>query len=242
MVKVLLVEDDSVIARIIEYYLEQEANYTVVWAKTAGEAVAVAREHFDVILMDVLLPDINGVELCTKMREWQKCPIIFISCLDNSDTIVNALEAGGDDFITKPFDNKVLVARIEANIRRASSVPLDVTNNAIVCEGFSLDTNRHVVVRPGGEVKLSPQEYRILLFLMQNPNRFFSADELYRRVWGKDSYGDVRCVVVHVHNIRKKIEDPGRVRFLKNVWGKGYVFDPQGNGYPDGDSPCGDEA
>ena len=100
MTEVLLVEDDSVIARIIQFYLKKEQRYEVTWAKTAGEAIGESRRHFDVILLDILLPDVNGIELCAKLREWHKCPIIFISCLDNAETIVNALEAGGDDFIT----------------------------------------------------------------------------------------------------------------------------------------------
>ncbi len=227
MTEVLLVEDDSVIARIIQFYLKKEQRYEVTWAKTAGEAIGESRRHFDVILLDILLPDVNGIELCAKLREWHKCPIIFISCLDNAETIVNALEAGGDDFITKPFDNRVLTAKIEANIRRASAAPLDVTNNVIACEGLALDTNRHVAIKKGDtEVKLSPQEFRILLLFMQNPNRYFTADEIYKRIWGKDSLGDVRNVVVHIHNIRKKIEPPDEIRFIKNVWGKGYIFEP----------------
>lgn len=228
MVKVLLVEDDSVIARIIEFYLKQESLYEVVWAKTSGEAVAHARDQFDVILLDVLLPDVNGIELCAKLREWQDCPVIFISALDNSDTIVNALEAGGDDFITKPFDNKVLVARIEANIRRARQSHPELGQGALVCKGFSLDMTRRTVARAGRETRLSPQEFQILSLLMQNAGRYFSADEIYRRVWGRNSYGDTRSVVVHIHNIRKKIEDVEKPRYLKNVWGKGYVFDPEG--------------
>lgn len=97
MVKVLLVEDDDTIARIIKYYLNQEAFYDVLWVKTAGEAMGASRDHFDVILLDILLPDVSGIDLCEKLRGWHSCPIIFISCLDDSNTIVNALEKGGDD-------------------------------------------------------------------------------------------------------------------------------------------------
>lgn len=229
MTRILLVEDDPVIARIIKFYLEQEARYEVTWAKTAGEAIACAREDLDVILLDVLLPDVNGIELCARLRDWQKCPVIFISCIDNSETIVSALEAGGDDFVTKPFDNKVLVARIEANIRRAAGPTPETDGSSIVCAGFELDVHARLVRKGGLQSHLSPREFQILLFLMQNPNRFFTADELYRRIWGKESYGDIRCVLVHIHNIRKKVEEePNRARFLKNVWGKGYVFDPLG--------------
>ena len=229
MVKVLLVEDDRVIARIIEYYLKQESRYEVTWAKTAGEAMGYARETFDVILLDILLPDVNGIDLCAKLREWHSCPIIFVSALDGSDTIVSALDAGGDDFITKPFDNKVLAAKIEANLRRAASTQPEFAANAIVCGGFTLDIGLAAVIKDGQEIKLSSREYRILSLLMQNPGRYFSTDEIYRRIWGRDPNGDTRSVVVHIHNIRKKIGDVDEPRYLRNEWGRGYVFCPDGS-------------
>ncbi|MBR2836079.1 MAG: response regulator transcription factor [Coriobacteriales bacterium] len=228
MIKVLLVEDDPVIARIISFYLKQESHYEVVCATTGGEAFSHSREQFDVILLDVLLPDVNGIDLCAKLREWHNCPIIFISALDNSETIVTALEAGGDDFITKPFDNKVLAAHIEANIRRANQIQPDYYNSTLVCEGFSFDRSKSMVIKDDQLIKLSPQEARILALFMNNPNRFFSADEIYKRIWERESYGDTRSVVVHIHNIRKKIGDNDDPRFIKNIWGKGYIFDPTG--------------
>ena len=235
LIRVLLVEDDRVIARIISFYLEQESQYEVVWAKTAGEAMGYAQGEFDVVLLDILLPDVNGIDLCERLREWQDCPVIFVSALDNSDTIVDALRAGGDDFITKPFDNKVLAARIEANLRRASQTKPGHFNGTIVSGGLSLDPNRRVVTKAGVEIHLSPQESQILSLLMESPGRFFGAKEVYRRVWGKDSYGETRNVIVHIHNLRKKIEsDPVCPRYIKNVWGKGYAFDPSGG--PSGES------
>lgn len=229
MVKVLLVEDDDTIARIIKYYLNQEAFYDVLWVKTAGEAVGASRDHFDVILLDILLPDVSGIDLCEKLRQWHSCPIIFISCLDDSNTIVNALEKGGDDFITKPFDNKVLAARIQANLRRAASAGTEPAHNLLSCKGFTLDANRHVIRVGDREYNLPLMEFRVLLYLMQNANRYITASELYKKVWGKDSYGDVRTVMVHIHNLRKKIEPDGGSHYIKNTWGKGYLFDPTGN-------------
>lgn len=229
MVKVLLVEDDDTIARIIKYYLNQEAFYDVLWVKTAGEAMGASRDHFDVILLDILLPDVSGIDLCEKLRGWHSCPIIFISCLDDSNTIVNALEKGGDDFITKPFDNKVLAARIQANLRRAASSGTEPVHNQLSCKGFVLDVNRHVIRIGDKEYNLPLMEFRVLLYLMQNANRYITANELYKKVWGKDSYGDVRTVMVHIHNLRKKIEPDGDSHYIKNTWGKGYLFDPTGN-------------
>lgn len=146
MTRVLLIEDDALVAKVIFYYLEQAETYQIVWAKTGGEAFANARDNFDVILLDILLPDVDGVDLCARLREWHDCPIIFISCLDSSDTIVRALEQGGDDFLVKPFDNKVLEARIQANLRRYNK-NIQPTQNILECQGFTLDARRHVVVK-----------------------------------------------------------------------------------------------
>ena len=224
MIHVLLIEDDAAIAKIIQYYLKQEKCYEVTWAKNAGEAMAFGRRQFDVILSDILLPDVNGIDMCANLRKWHQCPIIFISCLDDSDTIVSALEQGGDDFIVKPFDNKVLAARIQANLRRAGKRPVEKAGR-FEFPAFSLDTQRHMVIKDGKTIKLSDIEYRILSFFIQNPGRFFTAEEIYNAVWGKDSYGDFRTVLVHIHNLRKKIEDnPAEPKYLQSEWGSGYIF------------------
>ena len=120
MTNVLLVEeDDPEIARIIKYYLGQSESYQVDWVRDAQQAWVAARGGYDVILLDIMLPDMDGISLCGQLREWYHCPILFISCLGDSETIIRALERGGDDYIVKPFDNDVLHARIQANLRRA---------------------------------------------------------------------------------------------------------------------------
>lgn len=229
MTKVLLIEDDPLVAKVILYYLEQTETYETTWAHNGGEALAHAREYFDVILLDVLLPDANGVELCGRLRNWQACPILFISCLDNSDTIVQALEMGGDDFITKPFDNKVLEARIQASLRRfrQQGRPAAAPTR---CGGFALDAAGRTVTLPGGgQARLSATEYRILSFLVDNVGRYFTTRELYVHIWGEKSLGDTRTVVVHIHNLRAKIEpDPEHPRYLTQRFGEGYTFDPTG--------------
>ena len=228
MTRVLLIEDDPLVAKVILYYLDQSETYEVVWAKTGGEAFAYARDKYDVILLDILLPDVDGIELCERLRKWHDCPIIFISCLDSSDIIVRALELGGDDFLVKPFDNKVLEARIQANLRRFHN-KIPPTQNELKCDGFILDANKHVVITDKQEIKLSRTEFRILSFLMQNQGKYFTPKELYLKVWGEKSYGDTRTVIVHIHNIRNKIEpDPENPCYLKMDWGKGYYFDHSG--------------
>lgn len=228
MIKVLLIEDDHEFARHIKYHLAMRDMYEIEICATVNDALLSARDHFDIILMDVMLPDGSGIELCRQLREWHSCPIIFISCLDDNSTIIQALELGGDDYIVKPFDNDVLHARIQANIRR-SSMAVQSPGNLLSCQGFSLDASTHEIIKDGIRIPLSSTEYRILLHFMQNPRRPFRSSELYRVIWGKPSYGDNRVVIVYVYNLRKKIEkNPSDPCYIKNIWGKGYLFDPEG--------------
>lgn len=226
MPRTLLIEDDEFISRVLTYYLKDK-HYQVANARTAGEALGLARDSYDVILLDILLPDANGIELCRQLRQWHDCPIIFFSCLDDSETIVRALDAGGDDFLAKPFDNDVLLARIEAHLRRAQGSYRDASPQAIERGPIALDVGRRMLSKNGGEpVRLPPMETRLLAFLMQNEGMYFSSEDLYRHVWGKDSYGDVRTVLVHIRHLRTKLEDdPKNCHYLVNVWGKGYAFE-----------------
>lgn len=145
MIRILLVEDDPVIRDTTSYFLKCQQNFEVVCADTGGEALSHAREKFDVILMDILLPDTNGMELCQRLRSWHHCPIIFTSCLDDTDTVVRALELGGDDFLTKPYNHKVLLARIMANIRRVQMDAAEPSVSGYHCAAFTLDSNSHCV-------------------------------------------------------------------------------------------------
>ena len=229
MIRILLVEDDVMIREVTRAFLESQPEMQVVCAATGGEALACAKEPFDVILLDILLPDANGVELCRSLRSNLHCPIIFTSCLDDTDTIVRALELGGDDFLTKPYHNKVLLARIMANVRRVKMDAAEPRLSGYQCPAFRLDADSRSVECSCGSVHLADMEYRILSLFVRNPNTFFTANELYQKIWGKDSLGDVRTVQVHIHNLRGKIEpDPAKPVYLRNVWGKGYVFCPDG--------------
>ena len=229
MIRVLMVEDDPIIREATRMFLCGQPNFEVVCAETGAAALRCAQERFDVILMDILLPDANGVDLCQRLRAEHRCPIIFTSCLDDTETIVHALELGGDDFVSKPYDNKVLLARILANVRRVKMDAAEPRVDGYRCPAFTLDADSHCVQRGSESIHLADMEYRILTLLIRNPNIFFTANALYQKIWGKDSLGDVRTVQVHIHNLRGKIEpDPAKPVYLKNVWGKGYVFRPEG--------------
>ena len=229
MIRVLLVEDDAMIREMTRLFLESQKNFEVVCAASGTETLACAREKFDVILLDILLPDTDGMRLCRTLRESHHCPIIFTSCLDDADTIVHALELGGDDFLTKPYDNKILLARILANVRRVQMDAAEPVMQGYQCRAFQLDSDSRSVIREGKSIHLADMEYRILSLFARNPGTFFTANELYQKIWGRDSLGDVRTVQVHIHNLRGKIEpDPAKPIYLRNVWGKGYVFCPEG--------------
>ena len=233
MIRVLLVEDDPVIRDTTRYFLNSQQNYEVVCAETGGEALSHARENFDVILMDILLPDTNGVDLCQRLRSWHHCPIIFTSCLDDTDTVVRALELGGDDFLAKPYNHKVLLARIMANIRRVQMDAAEPSVNGYHCAAFTLDSNSHCVEKDGRSIHLADMEFRILSLFVRYPNTFFTANELYQKIWGKESLGDVRTVQVHIHNLRSKDRaGPGKAHLPEKCLGKGVCVPA---GWPAGD-------
>lgn len=227
MIRVLLVEDDEVIARIIQYYLNEAKEYEVTWVKDAESALDAIHAQPDIILLDIMLPKMDGLAFCTQVRQAVYCPIIFISCLDDEDTIVRALEIGGDDYLTKPFTCKVLCARIKANLRRANRE--SEQPKAYRFPDFTLDVVGHAIIKGEKSIPLAPIEFGILLFLVEHPKQMVTLDQIYEAVWEHPSFGDVRTVVVHLYNIRKKIEpSPSSSRYIKNVRGIGYVFDPSG--------------
>lgn len=229
MVRILLVEDDELIREMTRSFLSAQKEFEVVCAASGQQALELAKQSFDVILLDILLPDINGMQLCSELRNRHHCPIIFTSCLDDTDTIVRALEMGGDDFLTKPYHNKILLARIQANVRRVQMDSAEPQPEGYRCSAFRLDADSHNLLRGEECLHLADMEYRILNLFIRNPNVFFTANEMYQKIWGKESLGDVRTVQVHIHNLRRKIEpDPTKPVYLCNVWGKGYVFHPEG--------------
>ena len=225
MVRVLLVEDDPAIADITSYFLSAQPGYTVVCAHSGSEALSFARESFDVIIMDILLPDTDGINLCATLRQWHRCPIIFSSALDDTDTIVSALQRGGDDFIVKPYDHKILLARIEANLRRVRMEAAQNRPDTRFTYGpFSMDDANSQARLNGQTLRLSQMEYRLLAWFLHHPDQYATAEEIYLALWGEET-ANARTVQVHIHNLRKKIEaDPSQPRYLRSVWGKGYIL------------------
>ena len=224
-IRILLVEDDPVMARIIQYYLSQQPSQEVTWVQTAADALTLAGRTFDLLLFDILLPDSDGIALCKKIRETTSCPIIFISCLDDEDTIIHALETGGDDFLAKPFNNKVLQARIDANLRRVSIERKKQYTPPRSTSDFALDIDTRILTRDGKEYPLTPIEFGLLYYLMEHEGQVISSRELYEYVWDQPDIGDLRTVVAHMHTLRKKLEkNPRSPVHIRAIHGKGYYY------------------
>ena len=225
---VLLVEDDRDIFNIIKRYLDAH-EFALTWCSDVESVDLLEDRRFDVVLLDIMLGDANGLDVCARLRARYDCPIIFVSAIDDSDTIIRALEMGGDDYVTKPFDAQVLVARIKANIRRAGSFHRDeLFQESYAFEDFTLDARTRTVTMKDGRVSdLTPLEFQLLLFLIRNPEKYYTSEELYTNIWGKRAYGDTRTVIVLIHGLRKKVEaDPQTPRHLVNKRGRGYGFVP----------------
>lgn len=234
MIKILVVEDDPDLSNIIRVHLRR-AGYVPTAAYSSAEAAQLLdHKSFDLVILDVVLPDKRGVELCAQVRKKSQCPIIFTSCLDDSQTIIQALQCGGDDYMVKPLNYDEMLARIEANLRRQHTVTQPLPPNIRQYSHFAIDTARHCVLLggpDGQEVALSSIEYELLLYFSDHPNTLLLYNELYRHIWKADSIGDTRTVMVHISNLRKKI-DPNHTGIIQTVRGAGYIFNavPSTNG------------
>ena len=221
MLRALLVEDDKDLSVITQMNLTH-AQYEVDAAYTCAEALEMLQNNsYDLVLLDMVLPDSRGDVLCKTIRNACECPIIFVSCLDDSQTVVNALRSGGDDYMIKPICYEELLARADAVIRRSERKGSQ--NGQRLFKQFTMDTVRHRVLRGEEEIVLSSIEYEILRFMCEHPDELLLYKQIYESVWDSDSLGDVRTVMVHISNLRKKI-DPDKSGIIETVRGAGYIF------------------
>lgn len=222
MKRVLLIEDDLDLSLITALNLKK-SDCDVDQAYTCAQAKEFLEQNtYDFILLDEILPDMNGSEFCSVIRSQYTCPIIFMSCLSDSDTVINALKNGGDDYMVKPINYHELLARVEAVIRRSSARQ---KKNSVIKQflSFSLDTSHHSLIKNGEEISLSSIEYSLLCYFIEHADTLLLYQDLYRNVWGSDSLGDVRTIMVHVSNLRKKL-DPDHSGIITTVRGAGYIF------------------
>ena len=224
---ILVADDDYEINELITMSLRREG-YEVIAAYDGHEALNLARTHAPaLVILDVLMPGMDGFEICSEIRKTSNIPILFVSCKDEDIDKVLGLRLGGDDFISKPFSPIELVARVKAHIRR--NYMLQQSNQeqdtALRYGKLVIDPTKHEVVLDGQRIDLSAKEFQLLYYLARNPNRVYKNDQLFAMLWDDAHIGDTHTVMVHIYNLRKKLEkNPAKPRYIQTIRGVGYKF------------------
>jgi DNA-binding response OmpR family regulator len=227
MKKILIIEDQQSIAELEKDYLE--INQFLVEISNSGLAglQQALRKDYDLVLLDLMLPDIDGFEVCKKIRDKTNIPILIISARGEDIDKIRGLGLGADDYISKPFSPNELVARVKAHLDRFDRLTGRNKNlqHEIQIKNLSINQASRRVLLDNQEINLTTKEFEILNFLASHPNIVFSKEQLYDHIWGDDSYGDIATIAVHIKKIRDKIEkDPQNPRFIDTLWGSGYRF------------------
>ena len=229
MFKILVCDDDKEIVEAIEIYLTQEG-YEVLKAYDGEEAIqTLKKEHVDLLIMDVMMPRLDGIRATLKIREENSLPIIILSAKSEDADKIMGLNIGADDYVTKPFNPLELVARAKSQLRRYTqlgSTVQDEKKEVYEVGGLSINDELKEVTVDGESVRLTPIEYNILLLLVKNQGKVFSIDQIYENIWNEEAIGADNTVAVHIRHIREKIEiNPKEPRYLKVVWGGGYKIE-----------------
>ena len=228
MYNVLVCDDDKEIVEAIEIYLKREG-YNILKAYNGEEAIHVIQNNeIHLVILDIMMPKMNGIELAKKIRENLSIPILMLSAKSEDYDKINGLNVGADDYVTKPFNPMELIARVNSQIRRYTKL-----GSAIQSEGNTyqtgellIDDNTKQVMVDGKEIKLTPTEYNILKFLLKNKGKVYSIEQIYENVWEEESYGAENIIAVHIRHIREKIEiNPKEPKYLKVIWGVGYKIE-----------------
>ncbi len=219
--RVLVCDDEQQILRALRVIL-RDAGFEALAASNAAEALDLAAvQRPDAAIIDLLLPDIDGVELCRRLRDWSKMPVIVLSAVGEEDAKVRALAAGADDYVTKPFGPRELIARLRANLRRTAPGPEEAV---ISVDGLEVDLARRTVARDGEPIHLTPTEFDLLRLLARNRGRLMTHRDLLVSVWGPGYGDDTQVLRAHVANLRRKIEPPEGPRYIRTDPGVGYRF------------------
>ncbi len=230
MANILVCDDDREIVDAIEIYLSQDG-YRIFKAYDGEQAIALLKkEDIQLLIMDIMMPKLDGIRATLKIREYSSIPIIMLSAKSEDTDKILGLNIGADDYITKPFNPLELAARVKSNLRRYTSLgSLSGDNKAIFqVGGLVINDDTKQVTVDGEPVKMTPIEYNILLLLVKNQGRVFSIDQIYENIWNEDAIGADNTVAVHIRHIREKIEiNPKEPRYLKVVWGVGYKIEKQ---------------
>ena len=228
MANILICDDERDIVSALKIYLSSEG-YTLFEAYTGREALEVVKKHdIHLILMDIMMPEMDGISATAKLRETCNVPIILLTAKSEDTDKVLGLNMGADDYITKPFNPMEVLARVRSQLRRYTSLGgMEQKPNRIVIGGIALDDDTKTVTVDGAPVSLTPIEYNILLLLMRHPGRVYSSAQIYEKVWNESAFGSEGAVAVHIRHLREKLEiNPSEPRYLKVVWGLGYKMAP----------------
>ena len=228
MANILICDDERDIVSALKIYLSSEG-YTLFEAYTGREALEVVKKHdIHLILMDIMMPEMDGISATAKLRETCNVPIILLTAKSEDTDKVLGLNMGADDYITKPFNPMEVLARVRSQLRRYTSLGgMEQKPNRIVIGGIALDDDTKTVTEDGEPVSLTPIEYNILLLLMRHPGRVYSSAQIYEKVWNESAFGSEGAVAVHIRHLREKLEiTPSEPRYLKVVWGLGYKMEP----------------
>lgn len=225
--RILIIEDEVTIAELQRDYLTIDG-YEVLIEKTGDGGLARAKnEEIDLIILDLMLPNIDGFEICRKIREVKNIPVLMVSARKEDIDKIRGLGLGADDYITKPFSPSELVARVKAHIARYERLVGSKENKSttINIRNLIIEKGSRRVWLENNELVFTGKEFDLLLFLAENPNRVFSRDELFDKIWGMDACGDISTVTVHIKKVREKIEmDTSKPQYIETIWGIGYRF------------------
>ncbi|MFJ7077396.1 response regulator transcription factor [Streptomyces sp. NPDC098781] len=231
--RVLVVDDDPTVAEVVSGYLDR-AGYVVDRAGDGPDALARAAAHRpDLVVLDLMLPGMDGLEVCRRIRGEAPVPVIMLTARGDEDDRILGLEVGADDYVTKPFSPRELVLRVQSVLRRTRPARVDGTpegrsSGMLRAAGLAVDPAARRALKGDAELALTIREFDLLAFFLRHPGRVFSREDLMREVWGWD-FGDLSTVTVHVRRLRGKVEDdPARPRLIQTVWGVGYRFDAPG--------------
>ena len=230
MANILICDDDVDIVSALKIYLSNE-DYKIYTAFTGKQALDCVKEHdIDLVLMDVMMPEMDGIAATAKLREEYNIPVILLTAKSESSDKVLGLNVGADDYVTKPFDPIEVQARVRSQLRRytrlGGQVKREQPKDTITIGGVELNDAEKSVTVDGEPVQLTPIEYNILKLLMRNPNRVFSSTQIYELVWNENAYGSESAVAVHIRHLREKLEiNPSDPRYIKVVWGQGYKME-----------------
>ncbi len=225
--RVLVVDDEPMVVEVLQRYLQRDG-FTVHTARDGADALREAqRQPPDLVILDLMLPAVDGLEVCRTLRRSSQVPILMLTARSDEADKIRGLGLGADDYVVKPFSPNELMARVKALLRRASLEPTVVSGEGLRFPGLSVDPERRLVEREGKRVELAAREFDLLLYLAKHPRRVFTRDQLLDAVWDYGFDGDASTVTVHVRRLREKIErDPSNPSYVKTVWGVGYKFEP----------------